>query len=448
MLLPLLLLATATTACTPQAPPVGGTAPITQEQERATGASYPKAVEDEAVAEMVHAMDEALTAGDVDAFLEHVSPELHEEQRSWFEAVASVPMDVRGLRADRIASRRSPEGTVVHVGLRHRIQGGDPEPVMQQYRWTVAPGEDGRPLLMEATGRNGQFFGNPAPWDLGPVAALEGDGVLVLAPEDARSEAEFLLPGLEAAAREVLEDFPILAEDRQVLVVQLVTADVLADALDVDEDEGWTAGLAWLYTSPDDPGGGRSGAPALGVGRLGPVVAPRVMIDLDWAVQDRQDWGVGPGGDVTLRYYGASAALQGDDLDHHAAEWLVMGVSEWYSTLRSRDGEENLRDWVSARLGGTSPQSLPPIAPTQGADPEEVTAVAAGFALYLSDTYGADRVMELAQELLPLDGWYDDTRISEVMTSTLGASEEELLAGWQEWVAGLEERAPASVEGR
>ena len=246
VLLPLLLLATATTACTPQAPPVGETAPITQEQERATGASYPKAVEDEAVAEMVHAMDEALTAGDVDAFLEHVSPELHEEQRSWFEAVASVPMDVRGLRADRIASRRSPEGTVVHVGLRHRIQGGDPEPVMQQYRWTVAPGEDGRPLLVEATGRNGQFFGNPAPWDLGPVAALEGDGVLVLAPEDARSEAEFLLPGLEAAAREVLEDFPTLAEDRQVLVVHLVTADVLADALDVDEDEGWTAGLARL----------------------------------------------------------------------------------------------------------------------------------------------------------------------------------------------------------
>ena len=82
----------------------------------------------------VAAMDEALQAGDVAAYLRYVAPELAEQQRASFEALHAVPMEVRQLRIDGVVSRNDPQGTVVHVGLRHQITGADPEPVLGQYR--------------------------------------------------------------------------------------------------------------------------------------------------------------------------------------------------------------------------------------------------------------------------------------------------------------------------
>lgn len=405
--------------------------------------SYPRALTDEEVTALVTAMDEALAAGDVEAFLAHVAPELQEDQRAWFEAVGNVPMQVRQLRADRVISRQSPTGTVLHVGLRHQIAGGDPVPLLEQYRWVLAPDAQDRPVLVEARGRNGEHFGHPQLWDLGPVAALEGEGVLVLAPEEAREEAELLLPGLELAASRVLRDFPSLAERREVLTVQLAPAEHLATMLGTDVEDGYTGGLLWLHTSGSDPGAER-----LGLGRPGRVVSPRVVLDLDLVVQDLVDLGPAPQGDPWLRYFGSGAALQGDDLDRYPVEWLALGVPEWYSVLDDPVTADEVRGWVAQWHDGSAPEELPAIATTTTSDPEEVAATATGFVLYLAEAFGTEPVLELSRGLAPLDGWHDDVRIREVLTGTLGASEEELLEGWSSWLAELEESGPASVESR
>lgn len=411
--------------------------------ERASGTAYPEAVSDDEIVAMVSAMDEALAAGDLAAFLEHVSPELQEEQQAWFEAVRNVPMDVRELRGDRVVSRQSPTGTVLHVGLRHRITGGDAEPVLQQYRWVVAPGADG-PVLVETRGRNGDFYGYPQLWDEGQVAVLEGQGVVVLAPERSREDAEALLPGLERAAEELLADFPVLAESQDVLAVQLVPASVLADALDVDPQEGWTSGLAWLHVAPTSPDPTR-----LDLGRQ-PEVAPRVMIDVDVAAQDLADWGPAPQGDMVLRYFGSAAVLQGRDVGRYPVEWVALGVPEWYAVLGVPDALTELEAWVARLDRGADPERLPSAATTQEADPEELAAVATGFVLYLAEEFGQERVLEVAEVLGPLDGWYDDREAAELLTGTLGASEEELLAGWRAWREELaaEHDGPDSEAGR
>lgn len=77
-------------------------------------------------------------------------------------------MDVRQLRLDSVVSRTGAEGTVAHVGLRHQITGGDPVPLLEQYRWVFAQETDGRVRLVDSTGRNGELFGHPQVWDTGP----------------------------------------------------------------------------------------------------------------------------------------------------------------------------------------------------------------------------------------------------------------------------------------
>lgn len=422
---------------------VAATTSRTEATATATGTAYPEAVSDEDLVTMLAAMDRALADGDLAGFLTHVSPELRTQQQAWFEAVRNVPMDVRELRGDRVVSRQSPTGTVLHVGLRHRITGGEAEPVLQQYRWVVAPGDDG-PVLVETRGRNGDFYGHPQLWDDGQVAVLEGDGVVVLAPEGLREDAETLLPGLEQAAGELLEDFPVLAGSQDVLAVQLAPAPLLADALDADPDEGWTAGLAWLHTSPTSPDPAR-----LGLGRHDEV-APRVMIDIDVAVRDHATWGPGPRGDMALRYFGASAVLQGNEVARYPVEWVALGVPEWYAVLGLPEGRAELEAWVAQVDRGGSPEHLPSAATMGDADPEVLSAVATGFVLYLADEFGEDRVLKVAEVLGPLDGWYDDAEAADLLTATLRVSEVELLAGWSAWREDLaaEHDGPASESGR
>ena len=89
----------------------GSATPETASATSAPGASSsvsPVSLTDEEVRDVVTAMNEALQSGDVETYLQHVAPELAEQQRAWFEALHAVPMEVRQLRIDGVVSRNDP----------------------------------------------------------------------------------------------------------------------------------------------------------------------------------------------------------------------------------------------------------------------------------------------------------------------------------------------------
>ncbi len=433
-------------ACSSSAPevvrPDAATATTSSAADRAPGqdaaartsAAHPQALTDEQVLEVVSAMDAALDAGDVETYLTHVSPELEQEQRSWFEAVRSVPMDVRQLRADKVLSRTSPNGTVLHVALRHQITGADSTPMLQKYRWVLAPGADGRPVLVEVRGGNGLVHGYPQLWDLGPVAVLEAENVMLLAPESARPAAEELLPGIDAAAQELLQDFPALAEQRDVLVVQLVQPDVLAQMLDAAEGE-YPAGASWLRTARTDPG--------LDQAYLGPTedtLHPRLIFDLEVALDDLETWGEGPGGSTYIRYAGAVAAALGESERSEPVAWLLEGMPLWYELEADPALEPDLLGIAASAHADGPPEQLPSVT---WSEEEEFTLQAASvsFVRYLQETLGRDDLVSLVDELSALDMWADEGEVWPAVSARVGRTEEQLLQDWQDWGEELLTRA-------
>ena len=240
------------------ASPTTAAPPTPDSAETTTAAAQPEALDDEQVLATVLAMDDALQAGDLEAFLALVAEDLQEEQRAWFQGVVDAPLDVHELRLDGVISQRGcvdddepclEGGTVAHVGLRHQFTGADPVPVLEQYRWVLADLGDGVPVLVETMGRDGDFYGHPQLWDLGEeVGVLEGHHVSVLVQGSRMAEAETLLGTLDRAAETTLAELPWVADGRERLVMQLTSAEVL-------EEQGWvesTASTLWLQASPED----------------------------------------------------------------------------------------------------------------------------------------------------------------------------------------------------
>ncbi|MGD8150617.1 hypothetical protein [Ornithinimicrobium sp. Y1694] len=401
--------------------------------------AYPEELSDEQVLEVVAAMDAALASGDEEAFLAHVSPELQEEQRAWFHAVRNVPMEVRQLRADRVVSRRSPTGTVLHVGLRHQITGADPAPVLEQYRWSLAPDEDTIAVLTETRGRSGDLFGYPQLWDIGPVAVLEGDGVVVIAAEHERALAEDLLPSMEAAAEQILNDFTFLAEKRDQLAVQLMAREDLTAALGGDAD----LGLLSLRTSPQEIPADRADLRA-----RTDALEHRLIIDVDSA-RDTFEQGLTAGGLWELRVVGALSAVVGDHEDRVPAAWVVDGIPDWYGVAEDPLARDDFVLWLAEEFESGPPEELPSVRWQWDADPEQLWVQSTWFACYLDDVHGRETLLSLVDQLARVDARYDRRSPEQIFTQTLGASEDEVLTDWQEWTQEqVELLTQGSVEGR
>lgn len=405
-----------------------------------TVTAYPAAVTDEQVLEVVSAMDAALQSGDVEAFLARVGPALVEQQRDWFEAVRNVPMDVRQLRADKVVSRTSPVGTVLHVGFRHQVAGAGPVPVLEHYRWVLAPDQDGRAMLVEVGGRNGTFQGYPQLWDFGPVAVLEADDVVLLAPETARADAEQLLPQISEAAVAVRQDFPAVAQARDVVHVQLVPSADVEDVLDGQA----LMGISWLRVSPQDPGLERAS--------LGPAertLDPRLVLELEPMIQDLTDFGPTAGGNTYLRHLASSAAVAGDDEQYQPAGWLAYGVPTWYELAGDPIFEADLVLMAAEAHRGGPPLELP--RPYWTDDEDAYAATSTSLVLHLDEVYGRASALEVVEQLHGTSGWYEESDVWPTVARTLGTSEEELLRGWQEWGEELlvraDELSPGYTEG-
>lgn len=423
---------TATATATAYPPDSGATtAPEAAQDDRTE-------VSEEQVREVLVAMDEALQEGDVDAYLTHVAPDLKDDQRAWFQGVHAVPMSVRQLRLDGVVSRTGVEGTVAHVGLRHQITGGDPVPVLEQYRWVFTATGEQPPLLTASRGRNGEFYGFPQLWDLGEeLAVLQGHSVLVVAQESRREEAETLVDTLDHAAEETLETLPWVAQGREKLVVQLVPAEVL-------EEIGWgmsTGGQLMLEISPQE-----ITADASRLTGLKTPLQPRLLLDVDLALLDLEDYGSSPGGQTELRYFAAHAGAWGSDRDAWPEDWVLQGAAYWWSSVEDDSYHEQLLAAAGDHFAETGqPRSLPtaPLAMDDVAGGEAYTLESLALATYLEQTFGREALVGLLGELIPLDQRHDRAEITEAYTQVIGIDQHQLIQDWAAWTRTL----PTTGEG-
>lgn len=429
------------TSCSDGAP--SGQGPATASPRTGDTVTVPdvrSSLTDEQVRAVLREMDDALGQGDVAAYLQHVDPSLEPAQRAWFAAVHAVPMDVRQIRLDSVVSRNGSEGTVAHVGLRHQITGGDPEPLLEQYRWVFAQDGDGPVRLVASTGRNGALFGHPQVWDSGePVAVLEGEHVLVLAPEGSRAEAELLLDTLDLAAGRSLETLTFLARGREVLVVHLVGAELLEEATGV---AGSPTGEQLLKVSPDEI---PWDSPRL-TGTDTPV-ASRLLLDVDLAVDGLSELGASPGGHTSLRYVAAASALWGDDVNLWPQGWVVEGVSNWWSAAEDPHFLDSLRIQVGEHHRGSGRPAALPLVPDLS-DPDSLDAFtleSVSLALHVADVHGQSALIDLAGRLVLLDSRYDEKGIESAYVDVLGLGQDELLQQWAAWSGQLAESVDGSL---
>ncbi|QFG69625.1 hypothetical protein [Ornithinimicrobium pratense] len=411
------------------------------QDDAATTVAEPQPVDDEQVLATVLAMDDALQVGDVEAYLTHVSGDLQEEQRAWFQAVTDAALDVRELRLDGVVSRRGcvddgepclEGGTVAHVGLRHQFTGADPQPVLEQYRWVLADLGDGVPVLVESWGRDGDFYGYPQLWDLGEeLVSLDGHHVSVLVQLSQMAKAETLLDSLDRAAETTLAELPWVAEGRDRLVVQLAPAEAL-------EEHGWaerTGSSLWLRVSreelPREPGQ---------LSTQDTPVQGHLFLDLDLAWADLEDFGASPGGQTELRYVAAYAATWGEDPTAWPEDWILEGPAYWWSAADDAIYAENLRYALGDHFALLGPPVALPLAPPDLEDlhaGEDFALEALALATYIDETYGRAALIELVGLLIPLDQRHDRDQIAEAYQETLGIDSDTLLDGYTEWTETL-----------
>lgn len=405
-------------------------------------ADYPDPLTDEQVLQAIAAMDGALQAGDLEGFLAHLDPDnadLNASQAQWFRAVRTVPMPVRELRSQGVISRSSPTGTVVRVVLRHQIEGADPEPVLEEYRWVMAPGdadpdEGGGPgsvHVVDIGGRPAESAsGYPQLWDLGEVAALESPQALVLAREDDRARAEHLLDSISVAAGHALDDFRDLQGGRQRVAVQLIDATTMEDIFGLYDDGSPL--YSWVMTLPtsEDLTGPEEILPR----RTNRSIGTRIMVDIDLAEDLINFHAVDPGGESSVRFGAALAMLlQSFGSNEHRlwrTGWLYT-VPTWYEYAQSPSMREDLFLVAADTYAWAGPQSSLP-----EWDDEEFHALGMSVALYIEEEFGRERLLHLVSRLADVSA-FSGTQQEATYQSELGVSTAELVAGWSAWLANL-----------
>lgn len=417
-------------AAAPGGVAVTGTA-YPQEAEPTTATGEVREVTDEQVHQALLAMDDALQAGDVEAFLTHVHPDLHEEQRAWFQGVSVAPLDVRQLRLDGVVSR-APGGTIAHVGLRHQFTGADPVPVLQQYRWVFTTSDDATPVLTETGGRTGDFFGHPQLWDTGEeLSVLQGHQVSVLVARSRTSEAETILDTLDRAAETTLAELPWLAEDRERLVVQLAPADVI-------EEHGFamsTGSSLQLRVSPEEPPREPSR-----LSTMSTPVRPHLFLDLELALLDLEDFGSSPGGQTELRYVAAYGVTWGEDPAAWPVDWILQGPAYWWSSVDDPQYAFNMLHSAGDHFAAVGPPTQLPSLEFDPGDPAAADVYmleSLALSYYLEQTYGRETFVRLVDRLIHLDQRFDADEIEQVHQEELGTDQDGLLEGYAAWTQTL-----------
>lgn len=310
-------------------------------------------------------MTSALADGDVDRWesLLDVGPEALEQQRAWFSGVQSVPMSVREMHPVDVLEESPLDGAgqVVEFAFRHQVDGADPVPSVQYYELTVGrSAEDGGLRVLGVDGDAADpTSGYPQLWDLAELTVLETEHVVLLAESGRAEDASAVVEDLEEAAAQVFADFPVGDGDPVVdrMVVSAVDEDLVA-TLFGDSVVGDYAGFAAPLTG--SPVVDRSGGLAE-VDGDGSEVTARLVVDLDYTLDEQAYFDRPQGGSPLLRHEGLHLVMMLDHPLGFAPPWASEGLAGWYEASGDPAVREDLLDyygWVLDDLG--PPEGLPP----------------------------------------------------------------------------------------
>ncbi|GAB3036928.1 hypothetical protein GCM10011376_32170 [Nocardioides flavus (ex Wang et al. 2016)] len=401
----LLLLPTA--SCSGGSAPSGAAPQPTLPERSGPPAGMDESLRDAAL-ELVEKREDALVAGDRDAFLATVDPDaltFAATQARWFDNMAQLPLtDVSyELGDESFMTQVAGAGDLqLPVDFTMRLEGFDERPVTQQMVWTFA--RDGEDALL-ADDRNVQVEARsgwtPAPWDLGHIEVRRSDGILGVFDEETVDHADYVMRDLADARAAVRARLPRWSGR----FVTYGTSDTAVmdemSAMSVDD----TAAVAF---------------PVLSRPR-GPVAAYRFMVNPE-VVSDVLSR------DLVFRHELVHVAF--GTSDDRSPTWLAEGIAEYVA--RTPFSVDERRRIASAQLVAARARTLEPTRRFYSRDPQLNYALSALVCDFLATTRGEDVLWDLVRTF---DGarfsfW---TETEDVVRRELGVSTRELSAQALAW---------------
>ncbi|CAM3547782.1 hypothetical protein [Nocardioides zeicaulis] len=341
--------------------------------ERSAPAGMDQSLRPRALA-LVQAREDALEAGDREAFLATVDPgdeQFAASQARWWDNLAQLPVtDVAlDLGDEDVMTRVHGEGDLqLPVDFTMRLDGYDDHPVTQPMIYTfVADGDD----VLLTSDRNTQSDALtgwvPAPWDVTAITVEESDGVLAVLDDTTRVDAASLQDDV-VAARDAVE--PLLPPwSGRVVAYDIADVDAIdrMSAMTVDQ----TAGVAFPIVR-------RPGARTVSAYRF--AVNPGA-------------YGSGFERDLVFRHELVHVALA--ERDDWSPAWLVEGTAQYVARAATYTTEQRRRDW-SLNLAGRPGLRLRTGNDFYARGDTWLNYELAGLVCdYLSATRGPDRLWEL-----------------------------------------------------
>lgn len=347
-------------------------APVTLPRRSAPAAGADESLRDAALA-LVDEREQALRAGDRDAFLATVDPDelgFSATQARWFDNLALLPVaDVSfELGDDAVLENVSGEGDLqLPIDFTMRLEGFDRRPVTQSTVWTFVRSDD---QVLLADDRNDQVDARtgwlPAPWDTAHIEVRRSGGILGIFDEDTADHADYVMSDLAAATAAVRAHLPEWQGSYVVYGASDVSAMSRMSAMTVDD----TAGVAFPVLS--HPGG--------------PVAAYRIIVNPS-VVQDVLSRS------LVFRHELVHVAL--GTSDDRSPVWLAEGVAEYVA--RSTYPVDQRRLIAAQQLAGVTPHELDSGSLFYRRDPGRNYVLAALVCDYLATTRGEKTLWDLVR---------------------------------------------------
>ncbi len=167
----------------------------------------------------------------------------------------------------------------------------------------------------------------------------ESEAVVAISSPERAQEAAELMPSLQGAARATLEEFPVPGVRR--MVVTLAEGDQVEQLFGESEGSYDYAGFATETQAAPRVQSGKVGDP-----RDPDAVTGRIVLDIDYALEDLDYFGDIKGGSPLLRHEALHLSMLLGDLDRWGPEWAVEGAATWWEGVADTVVREDLLAWA------------------------------------------------------------------------------------------------------
>jgi len=231
-------------------------------------------------------------------------------QRGYYANLAQLPLQQFSYDLDRSSMVRAEDDYWVVVEVTMQLAGFDPQPVVTRDRLRFAPTKDDRYVVSSMTDSEWEKTNDvqPQPWDMVPIEARTGPGVLGIFDEESVAAAG---PIMDSVARGISDVSATVPYDwsREVVVYALSDVEFMATLDDLPGgDPEHVDGIAFPVMTDD---------------KDGQVVATR------FALHPSMLWQSGTERDRLVRHELTHVAL--GERDDRAPAWLSEGIAEWVS---------------------------------------------------------------------------------------------------------------------